>query len=288
MNRRRRWNATDLFLALTLATLGVLATREVWADIWRLATRDEENSYVLLAPFVAFWLGWIRRDRLRFVAPSRSLLGPAMIVIGWVLSTQGHRLEVDIAWHFGALLIVLGGALSVLGRDAARAVAPALLALLFLLPTPGTIRQQIAIPLQAASAQAAEYLLDLIGVAVVRDGNLLRINGNEVAVAEACNGMRMVSALALVTFAFVFSTPMRHRIRAVFLVLSPLVALLVNIIRLVPTALFYGYASPATAESFHTASGWIMLVIALGLLWTALEVLRWLEVPLTPYAAPQT
>lgn len=288
MEHRRHWNRTDIFLAVALMALGGFATREVWADMWSVAWHDEENSYMLLAPFVAIWLAWIRRDRLRFVSPSRSLWGPVAICVGWIFISLGQRWDVDLAMHSGALIIVLGAGLAVLGREVAVAFAPAGLALIFLLPTPGTVRQQIALPLQAISAHAAQYLLDVIGVAAIRDGHLLRVNGNEVAIAEACNGMRMVSALALVTFVFVFSTPMRHRVRIGFLVLSPLVALSVNIVRLVPTALFFGYASPRTAEMFHSASGWLMLLFALLLLWIVLQILRLLEVSVTPYAASAT
>ncbi len=119
-------------------------------------------------------------------------------------------------------------------------------------------------------------------------GNVLLINGREVAVAEACNGMRMVSALLLVSYAFVFSMPMRQGVRLVILAASPIVALLCNVIRLVPVVLFYGYASDSTADFFHDASGWIVLLIALGLLWSFLSLLRWIEIPVTPYAvAPE-
>jgi exosortase/archaeosortase family protein len=93
----------------------------------------------------------------------------------------------------------------------------------------------------------------------------------------------MVSALALISFAFVFSVPMRHSIRIVLLLVSPLVALLVNIIRLIPTVLFYGYASNDTAEFLHDLSGWAVLGLAVAILWGLLSMLRWIEIPIDPY-----
>jgi exosortase/archaeosortase family protein len=110
-------------------------------------------------------------------------------------------------------------------------------------------------------------------------GNVLIVNGQQIAVAEACNGLRMVWGLILVTYAFAFSIPLRPLTRTVLLVLSPFVALLCNIIRLVPTAALYGYADRELADQFHDISGWVMLPIAfIGLLIT-IRLLRWALVP---------
>ena len=155
-------------------------------------------------------------------------------------------------------------------------------------PAPFTLRLAIADPLQEISAKIAHFGMELFGVAVAREGNVLLVNGFEVAVAEACNGMRMVAALALVSFAFVFSVPMRNSVRIGILAISPLVAIVCNVIRLVPTALLYGYANHDVADTFHDLSGWLMLFVALGILWGVVSILRWVEIPVAPYeVAPE-
>jgi len=88
----------------------------------------------------------------------------------------------------------------------------------------------------------------------------------------------------LVTFAFAFSLSMRNRVRLVLLLISPLVALLVNIIRLVPTTIMYGYTSKESAGLFHDVSGWAVLVLALGILWAVLQLMRWMEFRTVNYA----
>jgi len=57
----------------------------------------------------------------------------------------------------------------------------------------------------------------------------------------------------------------------------------VNVIRLIPTVLLYGHASTSVADGFHEASGWLMLFVALGLLWAMLGLLRWLEIAVSPH-----
>lgn len=234
------------------------------------------------------WLFWVRRERARLTAPTWSLWGAPVILTGWGLAWYGFGQGHLIFQHFGALMMVFGAALTVLGVDFVVKFAPAFGALAFLMPVPGMIRHRIALPLQEATANVTHFLMELFGQPVSVAGNVLRINGHDVAVAEACNGMRMVSALGLVAFAFVFSTPMRNWVRLLILTLSPLVALLVNVIRLGPTVLMYGYADTEAAELFHDVSGWAVLGLALAMLWGVLALLRWLEVPIAPFVAARS
>jgi exosortase len=281
----RPWRFLDGMLIVMLCALAIVAALPVWRDIVGTALESEEQSHILLAPAVAVWLGWLRRGRLRLCRPRWSYTGVAAVLAGWAMIAFGFSRSIDLAWHAGAILMLVGAGVSVVGIDVVRRFLPVVLTLLFLLPVPGQVRSQIAIPLQEATAAATQFVFDLIGVAVVRNGNVLSINGFDVAVAEACNGMRMVSALALVSFAFVFSVPMRTTARLVILLASPFIALLVNIVRLIPTVLVYGrHRDDPIATTFHDLSGWAALVLALALLWCILRLLRWLEIPIAPYA----
>lgn len=274
-------------VAAALACAAAAVTWPIWDEIIRRARLDPENSHIVLALPVAVWLGWLRRARLRRVRPETSWVGLVMIAAGWGMIEAGYFYRYDIVQQLGALIAVVGAVTSVMGTELLMRLKPSLIALLFLFPVPGRIRTQIALPLQEISASITEGILQIFGVAIERSGNLLTLNGTDVAVAEACNGMRMVSALALITFAFVFSVPMRPSVRVALLIASPLIALLVNVVRLVPTTLMYGYASTDLADTFHDASGWIMLVIGLGVLWLILALLRWVEIPIDPYPVQQ-
>jgi exosortase/archaeosortase family protein len=103
-------------------------------------------------------------------------------------------------------------------------------------------------------------------MSVQRSGSLLSINGVDVTIAEACNGMRMVLTLFMVCYTVAFTTQLRPAVRALFLLASPLVAIVANVVRLVPTIWMFGNRSVQTAETFHTASGWVMSVLAFLLL----------------------
>jgi exosortase len=278
-NGSRAWPAhAYVLLGLTLA-LAVWVQRQPLLDVLGVALRDEEQSHIFLVPLVAGWLLWMRRSRLRYVRLRPSLVGPAAVLLGGIVSWWGFDSGTDIAWHAGAGLTVLGVLFSFTGLEPLRQFAPVFFVLLFALPVPGVIRQAIAIPLQTMATAMTQAVLELFAVNVFRSGNVLIINGEQIAVGEACNGMRMVFAFTIVVYAFAFTTPLKFTTRFVLVAMSPITALLCNVIRLVPTSLFFGYGTASEADWFHDTAGWIMLPIALIIHIHAVRLMKWLEFP---------
>ena len=277
------WSKWHLIGAIVLAAVGVIATHAAWADIYFIASVDEEASHIFLVPVVSAWMIWVRRSRLRYCPPAGTWVGPPIVAAGWIMSVYGYNHAMQALWHAGAVTVVLGCVLSVLGKNVLFRFLPAIVVLGFLVPVPGTIRQSFAFPLQTATATATEAILETLGAPIERDVNMLSINGQNVTVAEACNGMRMVFALVLVSYAFAFSMPLRSSVRAVVLLASPLAAIVCNVIRLIPTVWFYGYANRDFAGKFHDVSGWIMLPIAFFMLLGIIRALRWALVPVARF-----
>jgi exosortase len=262
---------------------GIYATRAAWTDIYFIAFNDEEASHIFLVPVVAAWMFWVRRVRLRYCAPRGQMVGPPLVALGWIFSVLGYNNGMQSVWHAGAVLVLVGCILSVLGKHVFFRFLPAFAVLVFLVPVPGEIRQRIAVPLQTATAGAAQAVFEILGIPVERSGNLLSINGEDVTVAEACNGMRMVFALVLVSYAFAYSLPLRDSVRVLVLMASPLAAIVCNVIRLIPTVWLFGYSTKPLAESFHDASGWIMLPVAFLLLLGIIRLLRWALIPVARF-----
>jgi exosortase len=152
---------------------------------------------------------------------------------------------------------------------------------LLIVPMPGSVRQEISRPMQDAAVVLTQATLDLIGVSALRDGSLLVIRGTPVAVGEACDGMRMALALGLTVFTFVFSMPLRWGARLFLVLISPLVAVVCNVIRLVPSSIAFGFAEESTAVRVHEIFGWMMLAVAVVAMFLTLRLVRWLDLPVT-------
>lgn len=280
------WTPMRLVVCLLLAAIAIWAGWRAWSDIVYIAARDEEASQVWLVLPIFAWLVWVRKDALARIKPRFSMLGPALIALGWAVSMYGFFNLKQALWHGGAVLVLIGAFATVAGPRLMRAMLPTLAVLVFLVPVPAMIRQRIAIPMQTYTASASEFFFQLLAMPVSRSGNVLTYNGQDVAVAEACNGMRMVFALLLVTYAFVFATPLRPGVRVLILILSPVAAIGCNVLRLVPTVYLYGHSPDEWGPTFHDFSGWAMLVLAFGLLLGAVRLLQWAEVPVMQERPP--
>ena len=264
-----------------LAALGVLVTYRAWNDIlFEYAWKDPENTQILLAPAVIAWLIATRWHTLRDMPVRHAWVGPLVILAGMACDLIGFPSTLAV-WHLGAVLVVTGCVLSVLGVELLRRAWPAFIILLFLIPVPGRVRQEVAIPLQRVTAAAAQNVLQMLGFEIFRSANYLEYNGRAVEVAEACNGMRMMFSLILASFAFAFAMPLTASMRVIVIALSPVAAVVCNVIRVVPTILVFGHYSDTTAHLFHDFSGWAMIGVAFLLLWGLVRLLEWAEVPVT-------
>lgn len=269
--------------ALVMGALGVLATLDAWREIHFIASHDEEYSHIFLVPLVAAWLVWVRRMRFRHCPATATVLGPLLVAIGWLIGSYGFNHAVQSFWHAGAVLVVLGCMLSVLGKQALVRFLPAAVVLLFIIPVPGHIRQEIAYPLQTWTARIAKVLLDILGIETDVSGNTLVIGGVPVMIAEACNGMRLVFPLLLVAYAFAFGLPLRSGVRAVILLVAPLTALACNVMRTLPTIWLYGRHNEELARQFHDWSAWAMLPVAFLVLVGIIRLFRWAALPVERY-----
>ncbi len=280
---RDRLKPVYLVAAAVLVLLTIVVQHRAWHDIFSIAINDQDSSHILLVPMLVAWLIYVRRMRWRECRLTGRWLGPVILLLGAATSNYGVDHGMAVFWHFGSLLMAIGAVTAVLGTDIFRKFFPVFLMLMFLVPVPATVRQSISVPLEHLCALISQQILEIVGVTVSRAGNVLIVNGVKVEIAEACDGMRMAIALMVLVATFTLSTPMNRSARFIFLVLSPVVALACNIIRLVPTVWVFGKYPHAAAEIFHNAAGWLMLPVAFLLFWSILRLLRWASVPVTPY-----
>ncbi|HET6249638.1 MAG TPA: exosortase/archaeosortase family protein [Tepidisphaeraceae bacterium] len=280
---KRQWTVWHPVALIVLLTLGVAATWDAWRDIFEIVNKDEESSHVWLVLPIALWLAWMRRGRLRRCTPTGLLLGPIFIIIGSVIYLFGGIYVIQFPWHLGAVIVLVGCIIGVLGKDILVQFAPAFLILVFLVPFPGRLRQMVAIPLEGITANITANCCEILGMPVERLGTVLRINGVDVAIEEACNGLRMVFSLTLVCYAIAFSSPLRGYVRLGMVIASPLLAVICNIVRLIPTVWLYGYSKLSTANHFHDISGWLMPPAGFLALLGVVRLLRWAMIPVSKF-----
>lgn len=265
------------WVILLYLALGVIVFKAPIVDLFGFVTSNSSLGYIFTVPLVFAYLVWLRKDRSFSFRGRESLAGPVVLVVAVAMMYVGDATQLRFLFHMSVIVAFIAVALTFLGPRLMLAFLPAFVVLFFMIPLPGSVRQWLAIPLQKFATEVTVFILGILGVPAIQTGNLIEINGIAVAVGEACDGMRLVIPLALVIFAFVFSLPIRSHLRILLILVSVPVALLCNVVRLVPTAIAFGYF-PSHANQIHDVGGWMMIPLAIILMSGFIKLLTWLDV----------
>ncbi len=268
--------------AVAATAAAVLACLPAWRDIYISATVDPDNGYIMLVPAVAGWLAMCRRRRLRSAGRRGLWLGPLIVALAGIVYLLGGTYGPTLALHLGAIGWLIGAIWSVVGRSVMLRMSPAVVALFFLAPVPMAWLLPITDLLGSWSLAVTAGVLEILGLAAYANGRELVIGSAGLSLGDYA-GVRMIAAIGLVTYAFAFGSPLRHGVRIALVLASPLVAMVANVVRLVPFALL-AENWPALTGILAQISGWLTLALALGMLYAGIRLLRYAQVPARRYA----
>lgn len=257
----------------------LLASLLLFADPLRSLARDwwtnpDAGHGLLLVP-VALWLAW--RSGLVASRP-QPLLGAAVLTMAVLLRwTSGLAAEL-FTMRFSLWLAIVGLVLHAAGWRQVRHWWLPLALLVLAIPLPGVLTNALAIPLQFKASELGTALIRWRGIPVETSGNVILIPGQRLFVAEACSGLRSLTALislgVMVGGIYLRTWPGR----VALLALTIPIAVAVNAIRIFLTAFLMHYVDPALGRGFmHTSEGWALFVGALGLVALVGMVLAWVE-----------
>jgi len=285
--------ALGLWLPVFAAMLGLLSWSywPVLVSMWRDWQDDPNYSAGQLVVPAALLLAW--HDR-------RALLASRIRPCWWGLGLLGLALAARL---FGlvflfesaerySMMIAAGGVILLIGgRELFWRSRWILVFLALMVPLPGVVNNRVAGPLQDYATAATEFVLEIFGVVVTREGNVLSLNDNTpVGIAEACSGLRMLTAFLLVAGAFAYIIDRPRWQRLVVLASSIPVAIVCNVARTSITAGLYLLVNSETAEVFfHDFAGLLMMPLAVALVMGELWLMKTLVIPDSPRsAAPST
>lgn len=234
-------------------------------DLWNLWQRSDEYSSGLLVPFLAIYILWSRRNDI-----AQCRIRPCVWGLFAFIMAQGLR-YFGLFFMYGSaerLSIVLSTAALVLflfGWQLFRKVSMVLLFLCLMLPWPNRVQAAIAIPLQNWATSSAVFCLEMIGYEIIQEGNIIHIGDATVAIAEACNGLRMITAFFVITGLVVLLVRRKWWEKLLVFASSIPIALLCNTVRLTITSIAFTMLSGQRWEQiFHDFGGYAMMPLALA------------------------
>jgi len=255
--------ASTLALGLVAYLYGPLffppATREfaVESEQFFFEVNEAAGAPVLI---LSFWL-FFRRSHLRDVlyGPGEPVLGGLVFALTIALHAWGvftGAADLQLASLIGLLF---GTFLMWGGRAALRAYWMPSLFLAFALPLSPVLIAAVIWPIQLATAVYAGFVLNLIGVSSIVQGDQILRPENAFVVIETCSGLRGVVTLTMLTVLLIDLFERRGKHAVALLLLAPAVALLTNGIRVVSLVL-----NPhSDIASIHNLQGIAMLLVGL-------------------------
>jgi exosortase len=228
---------------------------------------DENYSHGFIVPFISGYFLYTKRREL--LEASVEPWGPGLLLIflalvqlifGW-LGTEYFTMRSSL------VVLIAGMIFYLLGIGILKIVILPLAYLLFMIPLPYIIYDSVAFPLKLFVTKISVSFLKVIGVVVLREGNIIMFPATTLEVADACSGMRsLISLLALgVAYAFISQNSVTKRW---VIVLSTIpIAILTNTTRVIITGILAQRWGAKAAEGFfHEFAGLAMFVLAMALL----------------------
>jgi exosortase len=233
-------------------------------NMWQIWQRDDEYSSGILVPFLALYVLWTRKNLLNIYSAKPSLWGLVGLIAAQALRYFGLYYMFISLERLSLILSIASLILLILGRNILLKLVPLMLFLSLMLPLPRSIHTALSLPMQNLATSSAVYCLQTLGYTVIREGNVINLNGTSIAVAEACNGLRMVTAFLVIIglIALLVKRPWWEKLILLFSTLP--IAMLCNTIRLTFTAIaFTVLASQQWENFFHSIGGYAMMPVAL-------------------------
>jgi exosortase C (VPDSG-CTERM-specific) len=201
----KRFGPFGRFVLVTVAL--VLCFSKPLYHLMQFAVAVEFHSYILLVPFVSFYLVWLKRQSLSHHSePVRTLAvlplaAGAMVLAGYWYAVHATSKLADgdsvalITLSF--VLFFLGDCLLFLGKETLQAIAFPIGFLVFMVPIPVFLSNWVVALLQHGSAAIAYGLFRLSGTPVFRYDMEFQLPGFSMQVAPECSGIQSSLVLFL-------------------------------------------------------------------------------------------
>jgi exosortase len=263
-----------IFLGALILVLYFSVVRDLVLD-WVV---DENYSHGFLIPLVSAYFIWRKRDVLPTIQRTSSWFGLLILVGGLLLFLVSYIAAEFFTMRF-SLLVVAGGLILYLwGREYTRELLFPLLYLIFMIPLPYVLYYSLSFPLELLASRWTVLIVRLMGIPIIREGNILHLRDITLQVIDACSGLRSLISLTALAAAMAYVTQKTVSKGVILFLASVPVAIMANVLRLSATAVLATlYGEQVAHGFFHGFSGVIVFLFAVICLALIGGFLRWLS-----------
>ena len=263
----------QVLLLAALLTLFSYRVLIIWAEqLWT----DPYYSHCFLVPLFSIWVIWNRRDIFKNRPWQPSWTGFAVSLSAASLLTLAVLGNEHFVARISFVFLLAGICIQLCGWKFFRAGLFPWAVLFLAIPLPRILFSQLTLPLQFLSSHLGSSLLALVGVANVREGNLIHLHSLTLDVAEACSGLRSIMSLITVSVFYGYIFEFKPVGRVALILCSIPVAITANALRIMASGVVGQYWGPDKSEGFlHAFSGVLVFFFSFVLLMVLGQAFRW-------------
>ncbi len=256
------WLALLILSALPVYWIGFVSLGKAWST--------PEYSHGPLIPLISLYL-FLRELRMTPPAPPGTPAdrrpGILLILFALVIGIFGNLVRIPDIVTYALILWVGGVMLTGFGWAQGKRHFLPVVHLVFMLPLPQFVYWKLSIFLQGISSELGVWFVQLAGVPVFLEGNVIDLGVYKLQVAEACSGLRYL--FPILSFSYLFSIlyrgPMWHK--AVLLLSAAPLTVLMNSFRIGVIGILVNSYGIEQAEGFlHFFEGWVIFLLCVAIL----------------------
>ena len=241
-----------------------------WNNIHEMVSdwyNDPNYSHGFLIPFISGYLLWQDRGEISLTEVKPSTWGIVVLILGLIVYLTGNLSGELFTMNFSMLVVLAGAILFTYGSDRFKAVLFPFSYLIFMIPLPYILYDAVAFPLKLLVSKISVDTLTMMGILVLREGNIINLADTTLEVADACSGIRSIISLLAISTILAYMTQKGWIKRIVLTLLAVPIAIVVNSIRVIGTGILAENYGPQVAEGFfHEFAGLLIFGVAIVLL----------------------
>ncbi|MBU1193720.1 MAG: exosortase/archaeosortase family protein [Proteobacteria bacterium] len=241
-------------------------------DAW---LNHSDESHGILVPLICLYLAWQKKDRLAEENAQTSLTGLWILMASMAIYLASFAGSVAVVSRLMIVTSLIGIVLFVYGRRIFKILAFPMMFAFFMVPVPESIVGMISLPLQLFATDISAFLIHAVNVPVYQEGNMLYFAQTQLEVAEACSGIRSITALTMLSVLFVYLLEFTLWKKVVILLSAVPIALIANIVRVTGTGILAHFFGAQVARGFlHDFSGMVVFIFGLAVLFIEVNILK--------------
>lgn len=256
-----------LHLAVILFT-AAFAYHRVVPDMVRQWYRDDNYSHGFLVPLVAGYFLMQLWPKVRETeAEPDGTLGLAVVILSQIQLFLAWLASEYFTMRSSLVILIAGVTLLFFGRRILKSLALPIGYLVFMVPIPYIIYDSVAFPLKLFISKVSVAFLRMIGVVVLREGNIIMLPSTTLEVADACSGIRSLMSLLALAVAYAFVVHLSTARRWILICSAVPIAVATNAMRVIVTGILAQWWGARAAEGFfHEFAGLAVFALAMVLL----------------------